>query len=63
MPSVKPRIATYTTEEKLRKFKIVSAYNNVSMSEYLAQLLEKAIIDFEAEHGEIKIDEMNDAAR
>lgn len=47
MPSKKPRIATYTTEENLRKFKIVAAYNNKSMSEYLATLIEKSIKEFE----------------
>ncbi len=56
MPSNKPRIATYTTKENIRKFKIISAYKNKSMSDYLAELIDTTIKQYEAEHGEIKID-------
>lgn len=56
MPSNKPRIATYTTHENIRKFKIISAYKNKSMSDYLAELIDTTIKNYEAEHGEIKID-------
>lgn len=53
MPSNKPRIATYTTDNNLKKFKIIAAYQNKSMSEYLSLLIDKSIKDFESEHGEI----------
>lgn len=53
MPSNKPRIATYTTDNNLKKFKIIAAYQNKSMSEFLSLLIDKSINDFESEHGEI----------
>lgn len=55
MPSQKPRIATYTSEEKQRKFKIVAAYQGKSMSEYLEILIDKAITEHEKEYGTIPI--------
>lgn len=57
MPSNKPRIATYTTELNLRKFKIISAYKGKSMSDYLSQLINESIEKFESEHGTIELDE------
>jgi hypothetical protein len=55
MPSDKPRIATYTDNITVKKFKVVSAYNDLSMSQYLSQIIEDSIKDFENVHGEIKI--------
>ena len=55
MPSQKPRISTYTDEKTIRKFKIIAAYNNVSMSDYVKQLINDAIEKHEAQHGEIKL--------
>lgn len=57
MPSGKPRIATYTSEEIIKKFRIVAAYKGKSMSDYLSQLVHMAIVEFELEHGVIEIDE------
>ena len=56
MATDKKRIATYVTEETIKKFKIVSATKNKSMSEYAAILIEKAIEGYEVEHGKINID-------
>ena len=53
MPSQKPRIATYTKPINVRKFKIVSAFNNTSMSDFMEFLIEKSITDYENEYGEI----------
>lgn len=50
MPSNKPRIATYTTQNNIDKFKVISAINGMSMSEYLAFLIEKTITDYETEN-------------
>lgn len=58
MSSNKPRIATYTTESTVRKFKILAAYNNMSMSELNHCLILNAIEDFESEHGEITISDI-----
>ena len=55
MPSDKPRIATYTDNITVKKFKVVSAYHDLSMSQYLSQIIEDSIKDFEKVHGEIKI--------
>ena len=56
MPSNKPRIATYTSQESVDKFKVIASLNRMSMSEYLNYLVEKSISDYETEHGEIKFD-------
>lgn len=56
MPSSKPRVATYTTESNVRKLKVVSAYNDKSMSEYMEFLIDTAIKEHERKHGEIHVD-------
>lgn len=55
MPSNKPRIATYTSDENRDKFKVISAIHKMSMSEYLEYLINKEIEQYEKEHGTIKI--------
>lgn len=55
MPSDKPRIATYTDDITIQKFKIVSAYNDMSMSEYLDVIIKQSIADHEAKYGVLKI--------
>lgn len=57
MATDKKRIQAYVTEETLKKFKIVSATKNKSMSEYAALLIDRAVSGYEVEHGEIKIEE------
>lgn len=57
MPSNKPRVATYTTEKNIRKLRVISAYGNKSMSEYIGYLIDKAIEEYEQQHGEIKLDD------
>lgn len=57
MATDKKRIQAYVTEETIKKFKIVSATKNKSMSEYAGLLIEKAVEGYEVEHGEIKIEE------
>ena len=56
MPSNKPRVATYTTEENIKKFRVIAAYKGKSMSDYLSELISESIEKFEAENGEIKIE-------
>lgn len=66
MPSNKPRVATYTTEKNIRKLKVISAYCNKSMSEYIEYLIDKAIEEYECKNGSIQLpDEQGnqDAAR
>lgn len=57
MATNKKRIAAYVTEQTVKKFKIVSATKNKSMSEYTELLIQKAIEGYEVEHGEIKLDD------
>lgn len=54
MATDKKRIATYVTEETVKKFKIVSATKDKSMSEYTEILIKKAIEEYEYNNGEIK---------
>lgn len=55
MTTDKKRITTYVEEEKVKKFKIISAHKDMSMSEYIADIINKLILAYEAENGEIKI--------
>lgn len=57
MATDKKRIQAYVTDSTLKKFKIVSATKNKSMSEYAALLIEKAVAGYEVENGEIKIEQ------
>lgn len=57
MATDKKRIQAYVTDKTLKKFKVVSATKNKSMSEYAALLIEKAVAGYEVENGEIKIEE------
>lgn len=55
MTTEKKRIQAYVTDDTIKKFKIVSATKNYSMSEYAAILINKAIEGYEVEHGKINI--------
>ena len=57
MSTTKKRITTYVPEKTVRKFKIISATKNLSMSEYTEKLIQNLIDQYEADHGEIKITE------
>lgn len=62
MATTKKRIAAYVTEETVKKFKIVSATKNKSMSEYAEILIQKAVDEYEQTNGKIKIEEKGQAA-
>ncbi len=55
MPSTKPRIVTYTTPEDLEKFKVIAKEHNRSMSNFLTDLISKAIKEYEKENGPIPL--------
>ncbi|MGN0280042.1 MAG: hypothetical protein ACI4C4_11875 [Lachnospiraceae bacterium] len=55
MATDKKRIQAYVTEKTIKKFKLVSAAKNKSMSEYAGILIEKAVEGYEVEHGEIQV--------
>lgn len=58
MPTEKRRIQAYVTEDVIPKFRIITAIKGKrSMSEYAGELIKKEIEEYEAEHGEIKIEE------
>ena len=57
MATTKKRIAAYVTENTVKKFKIVAATKNKSMSEYTELVIQKAIDGYEVEHGPIEIEE------
>lgn len=57
MGTDKKRIAAYVDEDIIKKFRIVAASKNKSMSEFTALLIEKAIEGYEVEHGIIKIEQ------
>ena len=59
MPSKLPVIKANTSEENIIKMKTIAKYNKRSMAKELEYVVEKHIQDFEAEHGEIEIVQMN----
>ncbi len=56
MATTKKRIAAYVTDDTVKKFKIVAATKNKSMSEYAELLIMKAVEGYEIENGIIKIE-------
>ena len=56
MPSYKPRITIYSTEEITKKLAYISKVENRSASKHAEYLIIKAIENYEAEHGEIPLD-------
>ncbi|MEM0173554.1 MAG: hypothetical protein QXI16_03495 [Sulfolobaceae archaeon] len=57
MPSKKPRLATYTTQDTVDKFNFIAAYEKRSTSKELEYIVSKYIEQFESEHGELLFDE------
>lgn len=55
MPSDKPKVMTYTTEDISEKFKIVAQSENRSVSKQLEYLIKRNIEQYEREHGEISV--------
>ena len=54
MPSSRPKLMTYTTNEVIEKFKIVSEADNRSMSKELEYIVKEYINAYEQKHGTIK---------
>lgn len=54
MPSNRPKLMTYTTDEVIEKFKIVSEAENRSMSKQLEYIVKEYISKYEQKHGTIK---------
>lgn len=59
MATDKKRIATYVTDDTVKKFRVVSATKGKSMSEYAAILIEKSIEGYEVENGTIELQKEN----
>ena len=55
MPSTKPQLKTYTTQEIVEKFNYIADNENRSMSKHLEYIVKKEIEKYESEKGEIKI--------
>ena len=56
MGTTKPQLKTYIENIYYEKFKIVADADGRSVSNMLEQLVRKHIENYEAEHGEIQID-------
>ncbi len=59
MPSNLPVIRVRTNEDTVIKIKYVAKYDKKSLSKEIESLIFKRIEEFESEHGEIKIEQMN----
>jgi hypothetical protein len=57
MPSQKPRLMTYTTQDLIDKFQFISNYESRSASKELEYIVKQYIENFEVQHGEIIPDE------
>lgn len=57
MPSNKPRLMTYTTEETIRKFEYIAKEENRSMSKQLEYITKEYIKNYETKHGQIIVKE------
>lgn len=57
MPSNKPKIVIYTTDETKKKLEIIAKENNRSASAETELLIKKYIRRYEEDNGEIKVDE------
>lgn len=55
MPSNKPRLMTYTTQDVIDKFEIISAEENRSMSKELEYIVKEYIKSYESKNGEIHV--------
>ena len=57
MPSKKPILTIRTTDELIEKYRIISNLENRSISNKAETVLLNYLKSYEAEHGEIKIEE------
>ena len=53
MPSNKPRLMTYTEQETIDKFEVISKKENRSMSKQLEYILKQYIDNYESTNGTI----------
>lgn len=59
MPSNLPKIVARTEKEIIDKLRIIAKENERSVSQEMIYLVKKEIKKYEAERGEIKLDEHN----
>lgn len=55
MPSNKPQLKTYVTEETANKFKVIAEKERRSTSNLLQVLIENKIKDYESKNGNVVI--------
>lgn len=58
MPSKLPVIKANTTDDNIIKMKVIAKHNKRSVAKELEYIIEKHIKEFEADHGEINIYQM-----
>lgn len=56
MPSMKPNRPCRIDDELYLKMKFIAAQENRSFNNYVECLFLKTVLDYEREHGEIKVD-------
>lgn len=59
MPSKKPTLRTYTTQEIVEKFNLIAELENRTMSKHLEYLVKKHIEEYENQNGKIEIKQIN----
>lgn len=55
MPSKKPQLKSYTTQEIVKKFNYIAEKENRTISKHLEYIIKKEIKKYELEHGEIQL--------
>lgn len=58
MPSKKPSFLIHADKEIIEKLKYIAKYNERSATQETVYLIKKDIEEFEAQHGEIKIEKV-----
>lgn len=59
MPTNKPKVQTLLTTKYFNKFKVIADQEERSISQMAAKMIESYIDEYEREHGEIKIQNIN----
>lgn len=56
MPSKKPQLKTYTTQEIVEKFNYIAENENRTISKHLEYIVKKEIQKYELENGKIQLE-------
>ena len=59
MPTNKPQLKTYTTQDVIDKFEVIASEESRSMSKELEYIVKEYIKNYESKHGTIRVKNIN----